>query len=75
VGEDELKILLDECAPRIVKKRLTRFSIRMVQALGWTGINNGKLLSLAAGRFDVSVSTDRDLPFQQNLSGKKIPLP
>lgn len=67
-----MKILLDECTPRLVKKRLPQFFIRTAQELGWTGIKNGKLLSLAEGQFDVLVSTDQNLPFQQNLTGKKL---
>jgi len=67
-----LKILLDECTPRLVKKRLPQFFIRTLQELGWAGIKNGKLLNLAEGQFDVLVSTDQNLPFQQNLTGKKL---
>jgi len=67
-----LKILLDECTPRIVKKRLPKFVIYTVQEMGWAGIKNGKLLRLAEGQFDVIVSTDKNLPYQQNLSGKSL---
>ena len=67
-----MKILLDECTPRLVKNRLPQFFIRTAQELGWAGIKNGKLLNLAEGQFDVLVSTDQNLPFQQNLTGKKL---
>jgi hypothetical protein len=67
-----LKILLDECTPRIVKKRLPQFVIQTVQEMGWAGIKNGKLLRLAEGQFDVMISTDKNLPYQQNLSGKSL---
>ena len=67
-----MKILLDECTPRLVKKRLPQFFIRTAQEMGWTGIKNGKLLNLAEGQFDVLISTDQNLPYQQNLAGKKI---
>jgi hypothetical protein len=40
--------------------------------MGWAGIKNGKLLNMAEGQFDVLVSTDQNLPYQQNLSGKKL---
>ncbi len=36
------------------------------------GIKNGKLLNLADGQFDVLISTDQNLPDQQNLAGKSI---
>jgi hypothetical protein len=67
-----LKILLDECTPRVVKKRLPQYPIRTAQEMGWAGIKNGKLLNLAEGQFEVLISTDQNLPYQQNLSGKKL---
>ena len=36
--------------------------------MGWAGIKNGQLLTLAEKQFDVLVTVDRNLPFQQNLS-------
>jgi hypothetical protein len=41
--------------------------VRTVADLGWLGISNGKLLALAAAEFDVFVTVDRNLPFQQHL--------
>ena len=67
-----MKILLDECTPRLVKRRLPHLFILTAQEMGWVGIKNGKLISMAEGRFDVLVSTDQNLPYQQNLSGKKL---
>jgi len=37
--------------------------------MGWTEVKNGKLLAQAAGAFDVFVTVDQNLPFQQNLAG------
>jgi len=56
----------------MVKKRLPQFVIHTVQEMGWAGIKNGELLKLPEGRFDVLVSTDQNLPYQQNLSSKKL---
>lgn len=67
-----MNILLDECTPRLVKKRLPQFFIRTAQEMGWTGIKNGKLLNLAEGQFDILISTDQNLPYQQNLAGRRI---
>ena len=36
-------------------------------AAGWTGIDNGELLRLAAERFDVLITADRNFEHQQNL--------
>ena len=46
---------------------LASVDVRTVADQGWLGISNGKLLALAAARFDVFVSGDRNLPFQQHL--------
>ena len=43
-----------------------------VQRCGWTGVKNGKLLALAAARFDVFVTMDQNLEYQQNLV--KLPI-
>lgn len=40
--------------------------------MGWAGIKNGKLLNLAEGQFEILISTDQNLPYRQNLSGKKL---
>jgi hypothetical protein len=65
-----VKILLDECTPRLVKKRLTGHDVRTVQEMGWAGLRNGELLSRLEGRFDVFVTTDKNLRHQQNLAGR-----
>ena len=67
-----MRILLDECTPRIVKKLLSHLDIATVQERGWAGIKNGRLLELAEDHFEILISTDQNLPYQQNLSGKKL---
>jgi hypothetical protein len=62
-----MNILLDECTPRVVKGRLSGHSIDTVQEMGWAGLKNGELLAAADGRFDVFITTDKNLRFQQNL--------
>ncbi len=63
-----MKILLDECTPYIVKKRLPQLAIHTVQEMGWSGTKNGKLLALADKNFDAFITTDQSLRYQQNLS-------
>jgi hypothetical protein len=46
---------------------LGAFEVRTVADQGWGGITNGQLLSRAAAEFDVFVTVDRNLPFQQHL--------
>jgi hypothetical protein len=67
-----MNILLDECTPRVVKKRLPHLAIRTVQEMGWSGVKNGELLKRAALQFDVFITTDKNLRYQQNLSRVKL---
>ena len=64
-----MKILLDECTPRLVKKRLPEFAVETVQDAGWQGIKNGELLRRIAGQFDVLITTDKNLRHQHDLRG------
>ena len=67
-----MKVLLDECTPRVVKNRLPAHKISTVQEMGWAGIKNGELLTLAEQQFEVFVTTDKNLRYQQNLSRRKL---
>lgn len=67
-----MKVLLDECTPRVVKKRLPAHDISTVQEMGWAGIKNGELLTLAEPQFEVFITTDKNLRYQQNLSQRKL---
>ncbi len=67
-----MSVLLDECTPRLLKRLLSGFEIATVQELGWTGITNGAVLRRAEDRFEVLVTTDKNLCYQQNLSGRRL---
>lgn len=67
-----MKILLDESVPNVIKERLSHLAILTVQDMGWTGIKNGELLRRAEEQFDVFVTADQKLRYQQNLSGRKL---
>ena len=67
-----MNVLLDECTPHVLKKLLTGFDVTTVQDLGWAGITNGALLQLAEGNFDVLITSDQNLKYQQNLTGKQL---
>jgi predicted nuclease of predicted toxin-antitoxin system len=69
-----MKVLIDECAPRALKKHLINHGheCRTVQEAGWSGKQNGELLGLAEPAFDVLVTVDTNLTYQQNLAGRKI---
>jgi len=61
-------VLLDENLPRKLRRDLGEFSVRTVQEEGWTSYANGQLLGRAQERFDVLLTADRRLQFQQNLA-------
>lgn len=67
-----MKILLDECTPHVLKKLLTGFEIKTVQDQGWSGITNGALLRLSEGQFDVFITSDQNIRYQQNLAERQL---
>lgn len=67
-----MKVLLDECTPRVVKKRLPAHDINTVQEMGWSGVKNGELLTLAEAQLNVFITTGKNLRYQQNLSHRKL---
>ena len=67
-----MKIPLDESVPRLLKLRLPQLDISTVQKLGWAGLRNGELLRRAEEHFDVFVTADQNLRYQQNLSGRTL---
>ena len=54
------RLLVDECVPRPFVRALEDLAPTTVQQLGWAGIKNGRLLTCAAGEFDVLFTVDRD---------------
>jgi len=67
-----VRILLDECLPRRLKRDLVGHDARTVPEMGWGSKQNGELLRLAEGRFDVFLTVDRNLAFQQDVTQFKI---
>lgn len=68
----QMRILLDEDLPRRLAELLVGHEVSTVQRSGWSGIKNGQLLELASAQFDVFVTMDRNLQFQQNLAALPI---
>ena len=62
-----MKLLLDECVDRRLARELTDHEVKTVAQMGWSGIKDGQLLILAAAEFDVFITVDRNLSFEQNL--------
>ena len=64
-----MKVLLDECVPKRLARLLPGHEVRTVPQMGWAGVRNGRLLSLAgAAPFDVLITVDRNMEHQHNLA-------
>jgi len=68
-----VRILLDECVPRPLKRAFGGFDVTHVTEIGWEGRKNGRLLaSMREEGFDTLVTVDRNLEFQQHLPATGI---
>ena len=67
-----MRVLLDESIPRQLAHFLTGHSVTTVQREGWAGATNGELLRRASERFDVLVTGDRNLEFQQEIAPQTL---
>ena len=67
-----MRILLDESLPSELTLELPGHDVRTVQNTGWSGLRNGDLLRRAADHFDVFVTADQNLQYQQNLSALPV---
>ena len=67
-----MRILLDECVPWPMHKLLRGHDCSTVQAKGWGGIKNGDLLQRAETEFDLFITADQNIRYQQNLIGRRI---
>ena len=67
-----MRVLLDECLPRRLKRDLAGHETRTAPEMGWASKRNGELLALAVEQFDVFLTADRNLSYQQDLSSFDI---
>lgn len=67
-----MKLLLDECVDWRLLRELSAFDVQTVKQLGWEHVKNGALLRLASTQFDVFITVDKDLPYQQNVRDMPI---
>ncbi|SNS95723.1 hypothetical protein SAMN05421770_103222 [Granulicella rosea] len=66
-------VLLDENLPHSLRLALAGHDVRTVAYMGWAGVKNGELLALAeAAQFQVFVTADQNLKYQQNFTGRWI---
>ncbi len=67
-----MKVLIDENLPRRLAGYLRGHECRTVAECGWAGKKNGELLSLAEPEFDVLLTLDKNIPYQQDLKLGRI---
>lgn len=67
-----MRLLLDESLPRRLSRELLGHTVTTVTQAGWTGLENGELLRVAAEKFDVFLTADRNIEYQQNV--RTLPL-
>lgn len=67
-----MRVLLDECVDARFAPHVVGFDTDTVLGKGWSGVSNGKLLALAQAEFEVFVTVDKNLSFQQHLPNFSI---
>jgi predicted nuclease of predicted toxin-antitoxin system len=67
-----MKILFDQGTPAPLRHALPGHAVSTAYEMGWASLTNGDLLDSAERSFDVLVTTDQNLPFQQNLAGRRL---
>jgi hypothetical protein len=65
-------MLVDECVPMGLVRLLASHEFSTARQKGWGGFKNGRLLAVAEPEFDLFLTCDRNLEYQQNLKGRKI---
>ena len=68
-----MKVLFDQGAPAPLRGALDGHTVDTAYELGWSTLQNGELIAAAeSARFDVLVTTDKNLKYQQNLATRSI---
>ncbi len=66
------KVLLDACVPQWLRRDLAEFTVETARFAGVDQISDTELLAAIEGRFDVLVTLDRNMTYQQKVSGRAI---
>jgi len=67
-----MKIFFDQGTPVPLRRALEGHTVSTAYEMGWGELDNGDLLTAAESRFDVLVTTDKNLRYQQNLAGRRL---
>lgn len=69
-----MKIIFDENVPLPLRQFFVDHEVTTVQLEGWAGTENGKLIELVDGKFDVLILADKNLRYQQDLTNRIVAL-
>jgi hypothetical protein len=67
-----MNILIDECVPKPIIAYLVGHNAKTAQEMGWASVKNGELLRLAESAFDLFITSDKNIRYQQNVKDRKI---
>jgi hypothetical protein len=68
-----MRILIDECIDERLRDSFSGHDCQTARYAGFAGLKNGELLdAVESAHFDVLLTVDRGLEYQQNLTGRKI---
>ena len=67
-----MRILFDQGTPLPLRDHLLRHTVATAYELGWSDLKNGDLLASAENSFDIFITTDQQLRYQQNLAGRRL---
>ena len=69
-----MRVLLDHCVPRRFGGLLRGHEVRTAFEMGWASLSNGVLLAQARDAFDLFITVDQNVQFQQNLMNLPLPV-
>jgi predicted nuclease of predicted toxin-antitoxin system len=67
-----VRILLDHCVPVDLAPHLRGFEVASVRDQGWQNLDDGELLEAMAGEFDLLLTVDAGIPYQQLIAGRSL---
>ena len=67
-----MRILLDNCTPRTVRHLLPGHEIKTAYQMGWADWDNGDLIARAETVFELLITTDQSIRYQQNLKNRRL---
>jgi hypothetical protein len=67
-----MRILFDQGTPAPLRHAFTNHDVATVYEIGWANLSNGELLLQAESRYGLFITTDQNLRYQQNLSGRQL---